>query len=112
MKNHETSTLKGLEVLAKEHLQLLKKGTTHTGKFDIAQVQVAGYQELLFTLRSLINVCILALDNVAFSNSNPVVEPDVHIKTVLELAVQLIPFEEGEFLDKITELLLKKEELT
>ena len=90
---------------------MLKKNTTHTGKFGINHVQVAGYQELLFTLRSLINVCILALDNAAFSNSKSVVEPDVHIKTVLELAVQLIPFEEGEFLDKITELILKKDEL-
>ena len=110
MKNREISILKGLEVLAKEHLVKLKRDKTNSEKFKLNHFHVEGYQDLLFTLRALINVCILALDNKEFSNSNKVVEPEVHIQTVLELAVQLIPFEEGELLDKIGELLLNKQE--
>lgn len=108
MKNNEIGILKGLEVLAKEHLQILKPHKTNTAKFSLNHLQVEGYQDLFFTIRALINVCILALDTKEFSNATKVVEPEVHIQTVLELAVQLIPFEEGEFLDKMGELLLNK----
>jgi hypothetical protein len=50
------------------------------------------------------------LDTKEFFNSAKVVEPEVHIQTVLELAVQLIPFEEGKFLDNINELVSSKKE--
>ncbi|WP_299531825.1 hypothetical protein [Ulvibacterium sp.] len=109
MENQEINTLKGLEFLAKEHFQMLKFDK-NTGKFYVNHLPLDGYQNLFFTLRALINICVMALDTKDFSNTQ-VIQPEVHVQTVLELAVKLIPFEEGEFLDAMAELLVNKKEI-
>ena len=103
----ETKTTNELKALIEEHFQLLKPHKTNMGKFSVKNLQVDGYQDLFFTLRSLINVCIMALENRSFSNRPIINEPEVHVQTVLELVVKLIPFEEGEFLDKVEKMILQ-----
>lgn len=71
--------------------------------FSITNLRVKGYRDLLFKLESLINVCIMALDNPNADTHKAIVEPDVSILSVLEMAAQLIPHEEAEFLDEVWE---------
>ncbi|MCL6265084.1 hypothetical protein [Flagellimonas myxillae] len=71
--------------------------------YSLTRLRVKGYRDLLFKLESLLNICILALDNSNSGNHQDILEPDEHIKAVLEVAAQLIPFEEAEFLDTVRE---------
>ncbi|RDY60792.1 hypothetical protein [Flagellimonas nanhaiensis] len=71
--------------------------------FSATHLRFKGYRDLLFKLESLLNVCILALDNPNSGNHEAIVEPDVSILSVLEMAAQLIPHEEAEFLDGVRE---------
>lgn len=71
--------------------------------FSATNLRFKGYRDLLFKVESLLNVCILALDNPNSGNHKDIVEPDVCILSVLEMAVQLIPHEEAEFLDEVRE---------
>ncbi|MGW9687129.1 hypothetical protein [Flagellimonas sp. 2504JD1-5] len=71
--------------------------------FSATHLKFKDYNDLLFKLESLLNVCILALDNENSGNHRDIVEPDVNILSVLEMAAQLIPHEEAEFLDGVWE---------
>ncbi|MDC6366704.1 MULTISPECIES: hypothetical protein [Flavobacteriaceae] len=82
--------------------------TAQKRDFSATHLKFKGYRDLLFKLESLINVCILALDNPNLGNHGDIVEPDVNILSVLEMAAQLIPHEEAEFLDKVKEQILDK----
>lgn len=77
-----------------------------SGKHDytVTQIRVKGYVDLLFKLESLLNVCILALDNPEIDNQKEIPEPAVNIKAVLEIAAQLLPNAEAEFLDEVGKL--------
>lgn len=106
MQTNSDKTLKELQALAKEHLQMLGPHNTYTGRFSVNYLYVNGYRELFFTLRALMNVCIMALENEDYSNSPLMQQPGLHIQTVLELASKMMPFEEGELLDGMRQLLL------
>lgn len=107
MKNINAAFLKNLELLTKEHCQALQP--TKMG-FGVGQFQVNGYQDLLFHIEAMINVCILALGNPNAEEHKNIREPHVHVQTVLEMAAQLIPFEEAEILDQMRELIWKIED--
>ncbi len=74
--------------------------------FSATHLKFKNYRDLLFKLESLLHVCILALDNENSGNHKDIVEPDVNVLTVLEMAAQLIPHEEAEFLDGVKEKVL------
>ncbi|WP_067030665.1 hypothetical protein [Allomuricauda sp. CP2A] len=107
MKNIDTAFLKSLELLMKEHYQTLqpKKGGSGVEYFH-----VKGHQDLLFHIEAMINVCVLALGNPNMEEHKNIREPHVHVQTVLEVAAQLIPFEEAELLDQMRELIWKIED--
>ena len=67
--------------------------------------------ELFCTLKSTLNVCILAL-NEQLDCTLDVTHKETDIKNVLEFAKNLIPFEESNYLDKMRELILSTEEDT
>ena len=83
--------------------------TPHKRGFSAAHLRFKGYRDLLFKVESLLNVCILAMDNPNSGNHNDIVEPDVCILSVLEMAAQLIPHEEAEFLDEVRRIWEEKE---
>ena len=91
----------------KEHCQTLhpqKRG------FGVEHFSVEGYQDLLFHIEAMINVCVLALGNPNAEEHKNIREPHAQVQTVLEVAAQLIPFEEAELLDEMRELIWKIEE--
>ncbi|WP_431174383.1 hypothetical protein, partial [Flagellimonas flava] len=63
---------------------------SHKRGFSIPNLQVRRYIELLFKLESRLNVCILASDNANSGHHEHILDPDTHIKSVLELAAQMI----------------------
>ncbi|MEO1485865.1 MAG: hypothetical protein AAFU57_08960 [Bacteroidota bacterium] len=66
-----------------------------------AQLPMKDYRDLLFKIESLLNVCILALDNENAANHSHIPQPDVNVQAVLEMAAQLLPLAEAEFLDGV-----------
>ncbi len=87
--------------LAKEHLQSLKPHPTYRNRFAIAHLSVEGYQDLLFKIRALLNVSIMAMEHIDYLNDDTIVEPTAHVQAVLELVSRMIPIEEGELLDEL-----------
>ena len=90
-----------LERLAKEHLQSLIPHPTYRNRYAIAHLSVEGYQDLLFKIRALLNVSIMALEHIDYRNDDSIIEPTAHVQAVLELAGRMIPIEEGELLDEL-----------
>ncbi|KQC31348.1 hypothetical protein [Flagellimonas eckloniae] len=74
--------------------------------YSATHLRFKGYRNLLFKLESLLNACILALDNKNSGNHKNIVESDVSILSVLEMAAQIIPHAEAEFLGGVREKFL------
>lgn len=94
-----------LESLAKHKLNVLQPSNVIHGKFTPSYLHFDGYSDLLTTIESLINVCVLASH---IDNSTAPEDHGLDIRKTLELANKLLPFEEGEFLDEAFRLLVKK----
>ncbi|MEM9362053.1 MAG: hypothetical protein AAGA43_05430 [Bacteroidota bacterium] len=98
MKTNKRLDLSHLELPLEAYFSSLTPLKTGLG---VSKLQIKDYRDLLFKLESLLNVCILALDNENSANHPRIPEPDLNIQAVLELATQLIPFPEAEFLDGV-----------
>ena len=109
MKTNKTLDLSNLELSLEAYFSSLTP--QKAGGYSVPKLQVKDYRDLLFTLESLLNVCILALDNPNSGNHKDIVEPDASILTVLEMAAQLIPHEEAEFLDEVREQVLQNNQV-
>jgi hypothetical protein len=103
----EINFLDKISELAKEHFHTLKRYPSKKELYTVNLI-TEGYLETSFMISSLPKVCITALD--AERTSNRVVpEPDQNIKEVLGYVLNMIPYEEMEFLDKIRHALPDKE---
>lgn len=99
--------VKKLKKGANSKLNVLYPSQSRKGEFKPSFVYFNGYSDLFTTIDALINVCILATqgDNHYPPHSK---ELELDIRKTLELASNLMPFEEGEFLDEAYEILVKK----
>ena len=69
------------------------------------ELVVEGDLNLLFTVSNLLKASIMALDaEDLFSGHMP--NAQAHIRNILEIALQLLPLKEAEFLDKLREQFL------
>jgi hypothetical protein len=107
MKNKKTQ-LKHLKKSARDSLVSLQPARDNSNKFRASFLYFEGYLELFSTIESLLNVCILATQGDGFCPPH-IKEHERDIRKTLELAAQLLPFEEGEFLDKAYRTLIKKD---
>ena len=101
--SEEKDILNKIGELAKEHYHTLKR---YPSKKELYTVNLItdGYLETSFMISSLLKVCITALDAERTPNS-VVPEPEQNIREVLGYILNMIPYEEMEFLDKIRNLL-------
>lgn len=97
--------LKRLSNFANHQLTTLCPSNFQGNKFKASFLQFEGYTDLLLTVESLINVCMLA-SHIDTSTSSE--DHGLDIRKTLELASKLLPFDEGEFLDEAYRLLVKK----
>ena len=104
--SEEKDILNIISELAKEHFHTLKRYPSKKELYTVNLI-TEGYLETSFMISSLLKVCITALD--AERTPNRVVpEPDQNIKEVLGYVLNMIPYEEMEFLDKIRHALPDK----
>lgn len=114
----ETQNVEGANLLdtirqlSRENFEMMRPANRRTKKgYYLNHVYVHSHFSLFYTLRSTLNVCILALDeqcDMTLDIKN--IKEDV--KTVLEFAKNLIPLEEGNYLDEMRELMLSDKETT
>jgi len=97
---------KKLQKLRNAHLYRLKpKNNPRRGAHYEVSIPIANHVELMFLIGNLLKVSILALEE-----PKNVRDPDIpqhyhNVQEVLRHALHLIPFEEQEFIDAVTELL-------
>ena len=101
--SEEKSILDKISELAKEHFHTLKRYPSKKELYTINLI-TDGYLETSFMISSLLKVCITALDAERTPNS-VVPEPEQNIREVLGYILNMIPYEELEFLDKIRHIL-------
>tara|TARA_R100001369_G_scaffold90618_1_gene129910 strand:+ start:3267 stop:3722 length:456 start_codon:yes stop_codon:yes gene_type:complete len=99
----EKDILDKVKDLAKEHFHTLKRFPSKKELYTVNLI-TDGYLETSFMISSLLKVCITALDAERTPNS-VVPEPEQNIREVLGYILNMIPYEEMEFLDKIRDIL-------
>ncbi|EIJ38783.1 hypothetical protein JoomaDRAFT_1776 [Galbibacter orientalis DSM 19592] len=76
-------------------------------RFKASFLEFKGYLDLLITIEALINGCIMATQGDHYSQSS-VDNSGSDIRKTLEFVRQLLPIEEGEYLDECYNLLIKE----
>ncbi|MBA4743692.1 MAG: hypothetical protein H2058_00410 [Muricauda sp.] len=108
----DPNLLDTIRQLSKENFEMMRPANRRTKKgYYLNHVYIHSHFSLFYTLKSTLNVCILALDeqcDMTLDIKN--IKEDV--KTVLEFAKNLIPLEEGNYLDEMRELMLSDKETT
>jgi hypothetical protein len=95
-----------LQELAGKKFKTLRPTKHKRGLYNV-EIDVEGYLDLFFTIANLIKVSIMSLDtDEPFSNQIP--NPPTNIANMLEIALQLLPYEEAEFLDEARKLFLEE----
>jgi len=99
-------TLDEILNLAQNNFNALKKDTRKYGAYTVS-VKVANYSESLFVAADIMKMCIITLDSDQGLHPSNIMKYSISIATMLDVALQFIPFEEAEVLDEI-QLLLKQ----
>lgn len=85
-----------LRELAEKHFVLLESQNIKK-KRDTIQLNLSGYADVMYLIADIIKVSMLALEGETSSSRIP--EPATNISGVLGIILDLIPYEEAEFLD-------------
>ncbi|MDI5886466.1 hypothetical protein [Flavobacterium yafengii] len=104
METTEVKNTKELQELANELFTTLKPAK-HEKDFTVS-FTVYDYKHLMFIISDLMKLCVSAIED-GF-DSDTVVFSKIHITHILEIAIELLPIDEAEFLDKSRELFLKE----
>tara|TARA_R110002050_G_scaffold215721_2_gene351830 strand:- start:555 stop:926 length:372 start_codon:yes stop_codon:yes gene_type:complete len=101
--------MKKIKELSEENFVLLKPiEATQEGCY-LNYCRVYDYFELFCTLKSTLNVCILALEEQQDLTLH-IKNKESDVKRVLEFAKNLIPLEEAIYLDEMRKLMLAQKE--
>ncbi len=103
------SKMEKIKELSKENFVLLSPIGDKREGYYLNYVRVYDYLELFSTLKSILNISILALEEQQDLTLN-IKNKESDVKNVLEFAKNLIPLEEGHFLDQMRELMLSEKE--
>ena len=101
METEGTTEQEALAEKLRESLVMLKPHDTYKGKYKVDLLYVEGYGELLFTIRSLLYLCINSLEYGDFESYSADRNPKNNVQDVLELISRMIPIEEGDLLDEL-----------
>ncbi len=103
------SKMKRIKELSAENFVLLRPiGGVQEGYY-LNHCRIYDYFELFCTLKSTLNVCILALEEQQDLTLH-IKNKESDVKRVLEFAKNLIPLEEAIYLDEMRKLMLSQEE--
>jgi hypothetical protein len=94
-----------LREIAAKHFVLLEP-VNIAKKRDTVSLRLSGYSDVMYLIADITKVCILALGDDNSHSSAHIPEPASNISGVLSIILDLIPYEEIDFLDKIREAVL------
>ncbi|WP_156100701.1 hypothetical protein [Gillisia sp. Hel_I_29] len=97
--------LKKLTEIKEENLNHLTPLKNKKGKYYTGTFQVQSHLELMYLITNLIKVCILALEENECLSDKQIPQPKYNVNEVLRHTLQLIPFEEHQFIDQVVDLL-------
>tara|TARA_R110001592_G_scaffold341967_1_gene631428 strand:- start:918 stop:1280 length:363 start_codon:yes stop_codon:yes gene_type:complete len=103
------SKMERIKELSAENFVLLKPIGGVQKSYYLNHCRVYDYFELFCTLKSTLNVCILALEEQQDLTLD-IKNKESDVRTVLEFVKNLIPLEEAIYLDKMRKLMLSNEE--
>ncbi|MDD2674204.1 MAG: hypothetical protein PHF81_04935 [Flavobacterium sp.] len=72
-----------------------------------AKIGFDRYSSMLIAVQDLLKTCLNTIYNHENGNATEVENPIMHLKTLLEIAVQLLPINEGEAFDAVHKFVLK-----
>ena len=101
----ELKLFDSIRKLGEDNFEMMRPicGRTNKGYY-LNHVYIHSHFSLFCTLRSTLNVCILALDGQSDMTLN-IKNIKEDVKTVLEFSKNLIPIEEGNYLDEMRKLM-------
>jgi len=99
MKKHKTASIEELKTVAEKSFRTLNPVETDKEKRS-ATVEFNSYAELHLLVLNVLKVAVAALDAETHKVTN-VEGTSFAVKSVLELAMQLIPLEEAYLLDEV-----------
>ncbi len=110
----ETDEIKKQEIirgLSGRLLNTLKRAEDKRGMYN-AEIRVYDYQELACVIRSLMKLCIIALDQDSAEVPPTIENQYIDVGLILGVALQLFPVDEFELLNEINDLFSENKEET
>ncbi|WP_431244259.1 hypothetical protein ACQ9BO_07810 [Flavobacterium sp. P21] len=105
MKTTDVKIEEELKELAIKTFTTLKPEKYDKDRFIVC-FTVLDYKDLFFAISNMIKLCVHALDEDFESDTLGISK--INIIQILEIAIELLPMEEAEFLDKSRSLLLNE----
>ncbi len=99
----KAALLQILVTLSKDKLTLFEYNSHTSGK-DMLLIPLGSYQEVMDLILYLLKTCIMALQ-VEYVADKYIGNPEINTSEVLKFILQLIPYEEMEFLDEVQAML-------
>ncbi|BFM43572.1 hypothetical protein CFS9_22130 [Flavobacterium sp. CFS9] len=98
----ETNEFKNLEQLQKLTTRYFRtpKSANENAEANTTQIKLANYSELGSVITDMLKLCILALNQNRYENS----ENGINVGLILESVLQMFPVDEFEFLSEISQM--------
>lgn len=94
-----------LREVAANHFRLLESRNV-IKKRDTLELNLSGYSDVAYLIADIVKVSLLALEGAKTENCLDIPEPNTNISAVLRIVLDLLPYEEMDFLDLIREAVL------
>lgn len=101
MKTDEIEALETIKRLTDMCLHTLKPAEDKSGLYTV-EIRVFDYLELASVIRSLIKLCIVALDQDSAEVPVTIKNQSIDVGLILGIALQLFPIDEFELLNEIS----------
>tara|TARA_E500000318_G_scaffold111095_1_gene128461 strand:+ start:1863 stop:2231 length:369 start_codon:yes stop_codon:yes gene_type:complete len=101
----EEPLLKKLRELEDKYCGTLEPFQPREGRYGLKLVK-GGYQETMLLISNLMKVCMMAME-YPHGPSKWLQEPEIIIADTMEHILDLMPYDEMEFLDEVRKLLLE-----
>ena len=102
----ETDQIKNLETIKRLTANCLSalKPIEDKSRIHTAKIRVRDYYELASVIRSLLKLCIVALDDDGAEVPDTIKNQSIDVGLILGIALQLFPIDEFELLNEINTL--------
>jgi hypothetical protein len=87
--------------------------TPHNDKPNVynAGIAFASYSELLILIKELLKVSLLAVQDGSVYDNSLIINPHINVASIIEIAIQLMPCNEGEALDACHKLYMDLQQI-